>query len=136
VRTAPAVAAGLAAAAVGMAVLAFATGGDGEERAAAPSATPAATTAQARDGLEVWIQQGCGSCHALAAANAHAPMGPDLDVNLEGVPAAYIEESIVAPDKHVAPGYSAGIMPPDYAKRIAPDDLDRLVAFLQGSAGR
>ena len=135
-RTAPAVAAGLAAAAAGMAVLAFATGGDGEERAAAPSATPAATVAQAGDGLEVWTQQGCGSCHALAAANAHGPIGPDLDVNLEGVPAAYIKESIVAPDEHVAPGYSGGTMPPDYATRMTADELDRLVGFLQASAGR
>jgi mono/diheme cytochrome c family protein len=136
VRTAPAVAAGLAAAAAGMAVLAFVTGGDGEERPAAPSATPAATAAQARNGLEVWLQQGCGSCHALAAANAHGPIGPDLDVNLARVPAAYIEESIVAPDKVVAPGYSAGMMPRDYATRMSPDDLDRLVAFLEASAGR
>jgi len=133
VRTAPAVAAGLAAAAAGMAVLAFATGGGGEERAAAPSATPAA---RARDGLDVWTQQGCGSCHALAAANAHGPIGPDLDVNLARVPAPYIEESIVAPDKVVAPGYSAGTMPSDYATRIPPDELDRLVGFLQASARR
>jgi mono/diheme cytochrome c family protein len=119
-----------------MAVLAFATGGDGGERAAAPSASPAATAAEARDGFEVWTEQGCGSCHTLAAANAHGPVGPDLDVNLVSVPAAYIEESIVAPDKVVAPGYSAGMMPSDYGARISPGELDRLVDFLRTSAGR
>jgi len=123
-----------------MAVLAFSTGGDGDDRAAAPTATatsaPTAGAAPAGDGLDVWAAQGCGSCHALAAANAHGEIGPDLDANLDGMPAAYIEESIVAPGKVAAAGYSTGMMPGDYGARIAPEDLDRLVAFLRANAGR
>jgi mono/diheme cytochrome c family protein len=132
-----AVAAALVAAAAVMVVLAFTTGEEGDQRAAAPpTATPAATAAAARDGLDVWAEQGCGSCHALAAANADAQIGPDLGSSLKGMPASYIKESIVAPSKAAAAGYTVGAMPEDYAARIAPDDLDRLVRFLQQSARR
>ena len=46
------------------------------------------------------------------------------------MPAAYVEESIVAPDAVIAPGYSGGTMPEDFAQRISPADLDRLVTFI------
>jgi mono/diheme cytochrome c family protein len=135
VRTA--VAAALIAAAAVMAVLAFTTGDGNDERAAAPpTATPAAPAAGTDRGLAVWTEQGCGSCHTLAAANSHAPIGPDLGSSLRGMPASYIRESIVAPNKVAAAGYTTGAMPEDYAARIAPDDLDRLVSFLRASANR
>ena len=134
---ATAVAGALAVAAAVMVVLAFTAGGDGDERAAAPpTATPAATAAAARDGRAVWAEHGCGSCHALAAANAHGFIGPDLGSSLKGMPASYIRDSIVAPNKAAAAGYTVGGMPEDYAARIAPDDLDPLVRFLQRSARR
>jgi mono/diheme cytochrome c family protein len=140
VRVATAVAGALAVAAAVMVVLAFTGGDESDERAAAPpTATPAATAAASsgeRDGLAVWAEQGCGSCHTLAAANAHGFIGPDLASSLKGVPASYIKDSIVAPSKAAAAGYTVGGMPEDYAARISPDDLDRLVTFLQQSARR
>jgi len=139
VRIATAAAGGLAIAAVVMGVLAFTTGGDGEEQVAAPpTATPAApaTGGSAPTGLAVWVAQGCGSCHTLAVANAHGVIGPDLASSLKAVPASYIKESIVAPNKAAAAGYSTGLMPGDYASRIAPGDLDRLVSFLKANARR
>ena len=60
--------------------------------------------------------------------------GSDLEQNLRGMPVSYIKESIVAPSKVAAAGYSVGMMPEDYGSRIAPDDLDRLVRFLRESA--
>ncbi|HTE61863.1 MAG TPA: c-type cytochrome [Solirubrobacteraceae bacterium] len=131
-RVATAAAGGLAIAAVAMGALAFTAGGTGEEQAAAPPAT----AVPANRGLEVWAAQGCGSCHTLAAANAHGVIGPDLASSVKGVPASYLKESIVAPDKTAAAGYSTGMMPEDYAARIAPDDLDRLVGFLMANARR
>jgi mono/diheme cytochrome c family protein len=133
VRPATAAAGGLVVAAAVMALLAFTTGGDGEPPA---PRTSAAVDDRERDGLDVWAEQGCGSCHAFAAANAHGEIGPDLDADLDGVPAAYIKESIVAPDKVAAAGYPTGMMPGDFASRIAPDDLDRLVTFLRQNARR
>jgi mono/diheme cytochrome c family protein len=140
VRLATAAAGALAVAAALMGVLALTTGGDGDEQAAAPppAATPVAPAAPvaASRGLEVWAAQGCGSCHTLAAANAHGVIGPDLAADLKGMPASYIKEGIVAPRKTAAPGYGTGMMPEDYAARIAPGDLDRLVDFLKANARR
>jgi mono/diheme cytochrome c family protein len=133
VRIATAVAGALAIAAAAMGVLAFTTG-DGDEGPAASRASTAPAEPRASAGLAIWMAQGCGSCHTLAAANAHGEIGPDLGSSLEGVSAATIETSIVAPNAAAAAGYSTGTMPEDYASRIAPDDLVRLVAFLRASA--
>jgi mono/diheme cytochrome c family protein len=134
VRIGTAVAGALAIAAAVMAVLAFTTGG-GDDQAAPPTAPPAAG-GRTSGGLAVWAAQGCGSCHTLAAANAHGVIGPDLASSLKRVPASYIKESIVAPNTVAAAGYTTGMMPDDYAARIAPDDLDALVSFLLANARR
>ena len=128
-RMATAVAGGLALAAAVMAILAFTRGGDGNGQSGAP-----ATAGQAADGRTVWLAQGCGSCHTLAAANAHGDIGPDLGASLKGAPASYIRQSIVDPNAHAAAGYSIGAMPEDYASRLTPAELDRLVGFLRESA--
>jgi mono/diheme cytochrome c family protein len=129
VRIATAVAGGLALAAAVMAVLAFTSGRDGN----GPSAAPA-TAGPTAHGQAVWLAQGCGSCHTLAAANARGEIGPDLAASLEGAPASYIRESIVNPNAHAAAGYSIGAMPEDYASRMTPAELDHLVGFLRASA--
>ena len=128
-RIATAVAGGLALAAAVMAVLAFASDGGGNGQSTAP-----ATAGRTADGRAVWLSQGCGSCHTLAAANAHGDIGPDLAATLKGAPASYIRESIVNPNAHAAAGYSTGAMPEDYASRMTPAELDRLVTFLRASA--
>ena len=123
-----------------MAVLAFTTGGEGDERAAAP---PTATTAApaALGGASPPASR-CGRRRAAAPATRSrrrtptVSIGPDLASSLKGMPASYIKESVVAPDAAAAAGYSTGSMPDDYAARIAPDDLDRLVSFLQANARR
>jgi hypothetical protein len=104
-----------------MTIAAFAGGG---------SDPPAGDRAASRDGLTVWIEQGCGSCHTFRPANAHMPMGPDLQLTLRGTPRAYVRESIVLPSKHASPNWGTGAMPEDYAERIAPGDLDALVDFI------
>ena len=115
---------GLACAGAAMTIAAFAGAG---------SDSPAAdrTAAQGpRDGLTVWIEQGCGSCHTFEPANAHMPMGPDLQLSLHGKSRDYVRESIVLPSKNASPGWGTGAMPEDYAQRIAPADLDPLVDFI------
>ena len=120
--------AAVAAVAVGAAlvVAALATGGRDDDP---PPRAPAVADAQPR-GLAVWAAQGCGSCHTFAPANAQGVMGPDLALSLDGRSKEYIRTSIVAPDAEVAAGWSGGAMPPDFAERIAPEDLDALVDFL------
>ena len=78
----------------------------------------------------------CGSCHKLADAGTSSETGPDLDKTLAGKDATYIEESIVAPDKEIAAGFQAGIMPKNYGDTLSPDELDALVTYLGRAAGK
>ncbi len=84
-------------------------------------------------GLIVFTDQGCGSCHSLEAADATGQIGPNLDVELVEEDEAYIETSIIDPSADIVEGFSDGIMPPDYGEVIPPDDLADLVAFLYDS---
>ena len=60
---------GLACVGAAMTIAAFTAGGD------EPAQTAARPTA-ARDGLAVFVAQGCGSCHRFAAAESVGPIGP------------------------------------------------------------
>jgi mono/diheme cytochrome c family protein len=98
--------------------------------AAAGSDPPPTTATRPRTGLDVWLEQGCGSCHTFAPANATAQIGPDLQETLRGKAHDSVLESIVLPYKKSAARYPSDIMPDDYAQRIAPEDLEPLVEFL------
>ena len=123
---------GLACAGVAMTIAAFAGAGSADP-APAPAATAQAATGDR--GAAVFAEQGCGSCHTFAPANARGGLGPDLGLSLNGKSAAYIEESILVPNQDVAYGWSPGMMPDDFARRIAPSDLAPLVAYLRKGAG-
>jgi mono/diheme cytochrome c family protein len=77
----------------------------------------------------------CGICHALQDAGTTSTTGPDLDQALSGKDAAFVEEAIVDPDKEIAQGYSAGIMPSDFETTLTPEDLKGLVDYLVQSVG-
>jgi mono/diheme cytochrome c family protein len=97
--------------------------------AAAPSGSPEA-------GKAVFTAQGCGNCHTFAPAGSSGTVGPNLSEALKGKDAAFIHESIVAPNAEVTSGYPAGVMPQTYKDQLTPKQLDDLVAFLSsGSSG-
>jgi cytochrome c oxidase subunit II len=73
---------------------------------------------------------GCGACHTLAEAGTTGTTGPNLDRVLGGQSEAEIRTDIIDPDARIAPGYSAGIMPPTFAQTLSQQQLDGLVAFL------
>lgn len=126
-RAATVAAGALASAAAAMTAAALSTGGEEQ-------AQPAAVSAGPRDGKAVWVANGCGSCHAFAPASAEGQFGPNLSATLKGMPASYIRESIVAPSKVAAAGFSTGMMPEDFAARIPPAELDALVEFIRSGA--
>jgi cytochrome c oxidase subunit 2 len=72
----------------------------------------------------------CSSCHTLKEANATGTTGPNLDQVLKGKDAAFIKQSIAQPDAEIAKGYTKGIMPPNYASTLKPEELAALVKFL------
>jgi cytochrome c oxidase subunit 2 len=103
---------------------------DGGEGEASPAPEDAGSP-----GLQVWMAQGCGSCHTLAAANATGTTGPNLDEQLAGRSKDFIRESIVEPDAEIASNFSAGLMPEDYGEKLSDEQLRQLVDFLAESAG-
>jgi cytochrome c oxidase subunit 2 len=106
----------------------------------APAPTPAGGGGGASAaGKDAFSENGCGACHALAAAGSSGAIGPDLD-KIKGFAKtanqpldAFIHESIVKPDAYVEKGYPKGVMPGTFAS-LPKATLDALVAFIAGSA--
>lgn len=129
--------------------LAACGGGDDEESgstAKAPEATtqPANTgeaagggggQQMAAQGAEIFNSAGCASCHTLAAADASGVVGPNLDEMVAGMSAAEIKMSIVDPNAKITAGYSADIMPGNFADTLTPAQIDALAAFIAQNAG-
>lgn len=82
-------------------------------------------------GKQVYVNAGCGACHALADAGSTAQVGPDLDKVLPGLTADQIRQSIVDPDAEIASGYQPGVMPTNFGEQLSSEQLDQLVQYLQ-----
>lgn len=87
-------------------------------------------------GAQVFANNGCGTCHTLAAAKSGGTTGPNLDEVLPGQSAAMIEESIVDPNAKIAKGYPAGVMPQNFSTIIKPSELKALVEYLMESTAK
>ncbi len=97
---------------------------------------PAGGGGAAPDGKTVFTDNGCGACHQLADAGTTGGVGPDLDKVLADKKAAFIKQSIEDPNAVIAPGYSAGIMPPNFGQTLQPAELDALVKYLDEVTGK
>ncbi|MBK8294812.1 MAG: c-type cytochrome [Solirubrobacterales bacterium] len=84
-------------------------------------------------GAQVYANNGCGSCHVLAAAQSAGVVGPNLDEVIPNLSKAEIEESILDPNKTKAAGYENAVMP-DRFDSIPKDQLEQLIQFLMSSA--
>lgn len=76
---------------------------------------------------------GCGSCHTMKAAGTSGTIGPNLDKELTSDPASATRESIVEPNKEIISGYSANVMPTNYATALTKQELDALVNYVYDS---
>jgi mono/diheme cytochrome c family protein len=81
-------------------------------------------------GAQVFANNGCGTCHTLAAANSGGVTGPDLDEVLPGQSAAMVEKSILDPNASLAKGYPPNVMPPNFEELISKKELEQLVEYL------
>jgi mono/diheme cytochrome c family protein len=81
-------------------------------------------------GAQVFANNGCGGCHTLAAAEAGGVTGPNLDEVLPGQSAAMVHESIVDPNKTIAKGYPANVMPASFEQTLSAKELEDLVEYL------
>jgi cytochrome c oxidase subunit II len=100
-------------------------GGGGGGGGAAVNAKQIFTSGNADTGATA-----CATCHTLADAGAKGQVGPDLDKVLQGKDAAFIKESILTPDKEIAPGYQPGVMPPNFGDTLSAEQVDALVKYL------
>jgi cytochrome c oxidase subunit II len=106
------------------------------------------TSATAAAGQAVFTgSAGCNGCHTLAAASASGTVGPNLDTRLRSDCASAaskkvrgatlqqcIQSAIVHPYLYIPTGYSAGIMPSNFAQRLTSTQIQSLVAFLASAA--
>ena len=88
-------------------------------------------------GKQVFAANGCAACHTFKPAGANGTVGPDLDHLAADATKAnrgslvqYATESIVDPSAYVVPGFLAGTMPQDFAKKLSKKQIQDLVAFL------
>jgi len=88
-------------------------------------------------GAEVFLTQGCGSCHTLSELGdvATGTVGPSLDEVIPGQSPQQVEQSIVDPNADITPGFPEGVMPDTY-EDLPPKELQDLVEFLIESAGK
>jgi cytochrome c oxidase subunit II len=100
-------------------------GGGGGQAGGAPDAKALFTNGKDSTGATP-----CGACHTLSEAGTNGTTGPNLDQVLKGKDEAFIKESIEKPDAEIAPGFSKGIMPPNYASTLSGAEIDALVKFL------
>jgi mono/diheme cytochrome c family protein len=127
--------------AIGGAVLGIGIGEAPAERVPAPSNADVAASAQriaaggaaVQRGRELFADEGCDRCHAIAATGAGGALGPrldtldkDFDDNLE---------SITEPRAHIADGFPAKLMPTDYAELLGDADVRALAAFVTAAGG-
>ena len=99
--------------------------------AGVPGAAP--PKAPGGPGAQVFANNGCGGCHALAAAGSGGVTGPNLDEVLPGQSATMIEKSIVDPNATIAKGYPANVMPANFGETLTPKELEDLVQYLTES---
>jgi cytochrome c oxidase subunit 2 len=83
----------------------------------------------AAEGEALFNENGCGSCHTLAAAGADGTVGPDLG-QLSNTDEAYVRESIVDPSAEVVEGFRDGVMPQDFGDKLSREEIDALVEYL------
>ncbi|MGI9020596.1 MAG: c-type cytochrome [Solirubrobacterales bacterium] len=87
------------------------------------------------EGAALFDAQGCAGCHILEASGSTGTIGPDLDVELKGEDAAYVEEAIVDPEKEIVEGFPGGVMPDDFGTELSAEELEALVAYIADSVG-
>ena len=75
----------------------------------------------------------CGSCHTMKAAGTTGTIGPNLDKELTSDPASATRESTVDPNKEIATGYGANIMPKNYGTTLTKEQLDAVVNYVYQS---
>jgi cytochrome c oxidase subunit 2 len=111
----------------------------------APAGPGAPSAPKKADGKQVFMSNGCGSCHTLADAGTNGTVGPKLDTLAKDAakfgkqrhqsPTQYVKESIVKPGAFTVPGFPKGVMPSNFGQQLSGEQLDALVSYLLRVSG-
>ena len=94
------------------------------------------TDAETGEALFFSSHAGCSVCHSVTpgielVGPNFSEIGLRAGTRVPGMSAEeYLRESIVDPDAYVVEGYPAGQMLADYEERLAPDEIDAIIAYL------
>lgn len=103
---------------------------------------PAVSEDPAAHGQRIVAELGCVACHAADASKVIGPGWGGLygssvaldDGSTIEVDEAYLAESILTPDAHIASGYAAGTMP-SYGPLLEEGQIDAIVAYIRSLPG-
>jgi mono/diheme cytochrome c family protein len=99
------------------------------EWAGVPGAEP--PQVEGGPGAQVFVNQGCGTCHTFKAAGSGGVTGPPLEKYLAPDDSPdKIEEMIVEPNNEIAKGYPPNVMPQNFGEMLTPKELEDLVQYL------
>ncbi len=90
---------------------------------------PMAIPTPPKTGAEVAQIYGCPACHTMLGSSS--PIGPPLDQLNGRLTREQLRQGIIRPDATISPGFSAGVMPGDYATRMGVAELERLLDLLE-----
>jgi mono/diheme cytochrome c family protein len=127
--------------AMGCALLGIGMGESPAERVPAPSDAEVAASKQriaaggpaVQHGRELFADEGCDRCHAIAATGAEGALGPRLDTLDKDFDDNF--ESITEPRDDIADGFPENLMPTDFASRLGDADVRALAAFVTAASG-
>jgi len=100
----------------------------------APSADDeekAHVAAPAKSAEEVVNKYGCGACHKIAGQQG--ALGPDLTKIGAKRNKDYLRRAVIDPNADIAPGFPAGMMPPDFGVKLLAGELEMLVDYMAKS---
>ncbi|MBI5327732.1 MAG: c-type cytochrome [Deltaproteobacteria bacterium] len=98
-----------------------------------PKETPKATEEThvadpAKSGEEVVTKYGCGACHKIAGQQG--ALGPDLTKIGAKKNKDYLRRAVLNPNADIAPGFPAGMMPPDFGTKMLSGEFEILIDYM------
>jgi len=87
--------------------------------------------ASSEPGAQLFISNGCGSCHTLAAGGSTGEVGPNLNEFLApDDDTAGVEVMLVEPNSELAEGYPPNVMPQNYGQTLSKSEVHELAEYL------
>ena len=79
-------------------------------------------------GRKTFTEKGCIECHVREGAGGKS--APNLDLTATTADPTHVRESILLPDRRIAPGFEAGLMPQNYGSLLTEAEIDALQYYL------